>query len=647
MSEPNFLHEDGRLRALLAWRQELVASGVVSPSILKEAHVRMVHRSGCTDVEQIRLMLPGVVAEHADEIARVLAAMNNSSAQPLCPAEAEISPDAFAPFDFGEQIGTPEPVRLRRGDGDALALCWPAYHAPCVVYRVVSAEEHPPYSPDRAHLVDVTTETSASDGRDSTSAVRHYQVWVNAGDSRAEALAAQPVLHATGVLVATVCDMAVQDDSGRVIGRWTVFPGVRAVHVERVPVEESHCGGPQYRILAGSDNLAGFVDPVAERGRRYLYRARCEAVVDGLARLSGTAQAEVEVSAVLAPVTDLALTMHHTHPATFDLGWTPPPSGRVVIFRTPDAPRGDAASADLEEAALDQAGLDPVLRLNYPVGERPDPEGGRPQAVMADVPWPADWSRAYFTPVTLLGGRARVGRTTTAVRTARIRDVQLTEYCSKQVLMFTWPEGAAAVAVYVTAIGYDPGAGLSGRSYDITAEDYARYGGMQFTGQLPVGGCSLHLAPVAFSGGRRVLGEITSVTYDGLLRIWYAVHLIRDSDNRPRTAALKAKAEFDVTGSPPFVLVHNPDRIPLSVDDGQAVDVAPLNVRDEMVGPTSKEVRFASLSTDAEGEVWAGDVRGRTGWIRLFANLGDPSRLRRLALLDPPVSDLRLTGGSR
>ncbi|MGO9350745.1 MAG: hypothetical protein ACLP3C_07865, partial [Mycobacterium sp.] len=560
MSEPNLLDEDARLRALLAWREELVAAGVVGASTFKEAHVRLVHRSGCTDVEQIRVMLPGVVAQHAEEIARVLAAMNGSDGQPSpCPAQGHSPPDTFAPFALGDQTKTPEPVRLRRGEGGALIVSWPDYQAPFVVYRVVSDEQHPPYSPDLAHLVAATAETVATDQRDSTSAVRHYQVWVNAGNSRADALAAQPVLHAAGVLVATVCDMAVQEDSGRVIGRWNVFPGVRAVHVERVPIEESASGGPQYRILAGSDNLAGFVDASAERGRRYLYRARCEVVVDGLARLSGMAESEVEVSAVLAQVTDLAMTMHRTHPATFDLSWTPPPSGRVAIFRTAEPPAVDAAAAELPEAALDQAGLKPGLRLNYPISERRDTQG-RLQAVMADVPWPGGWSRAYFTPVTLLGGRARAGSTTTAVRTGPVRDIQLTEYCSKQVVMFTWPEGAAAVAAYITPKNYDPRAGLTGRSYDITAEDYARYGGMQFTGQLPVGGCSLHLAPVAFSGGRRVLGEITSVTYDGLLRIWYAVHLIRDSDNRPRTAALKAKAEFDVTGSPPFVLVHNPDR---------------------------------------------------------------------------------------
>jgi hypothetical protein len=372
-------------------------------------------------VERIRMMLPGVVAEHADEIARVLSDTNGSTVHPpQRPAEQPFPPNAFAPFTFSEQTGTAEPLTLRRGDGEALMLSWPTCPGPFVIYRVVSTEEHPPYSPDRAHFLAATVDTRAVDKRAATSVVRHYQVWVHAGASRADALAAQPVLHAAGVMVATVRDMAVQEDSGRVIGRWTVFPGVRAVHIERVPIEESASAGPQYRILARGDNLAGFVDAGAERGRRYLYRARCEVPVDGVARLSGAAEAEVEVSAVLAPVADLALAMHQTEPAAFDLTWTPPPTGRVVIFRTADEPRAGTDAAELPEAALEQAGLQPQLRLNYPVVERRD-SAGRPQAVMADVPWPAAWSRAYFTPVTLLGGRARLGRTTASARTARIR----------------------------------------------------------------------------------------------------------------------------------------------------------------------------------------------------------------------------------
>ena len=67
-----------------------------------------------------------------------------------------------------------------------------------VIYRLVSDDDDPPYSPDRAHLVAVTTATSATDDRPPHGAVRRYQVWVNVGATRAEALAAQPVLHAAG-----------------------------------------------------------------------------------------------------------------------------------------------------------------------------------------------------------------------------------------------------------------------------------------------------------------------------------------------------------------------------------------------------------------------------------------------------------------
>ena len=65
--------------------------------------------------------------------------------------------------------------------------------------------------------------------------------------------------------------------------------------------------------------------------------------------------------------------------------------------------------------------------------------------MMSGVSWPTDWSRAYFTPVTVLAGRALLGKTFCSVRTGVIRDVELAEYCNKQVLTFDWPQGAAVV----------------------------------------------------------------------------------------------------------------------------------------------------------------------------------------------------------
>ena len=65
--------DDPRLAALMTWRQQLIDSGAVSRNSFKEAHLRLVLRSGRTDVAQIRAMLPGSVAEHDEDMARLLA----------------------------------------------------------------------------------------------------------------------------------------------------------------------------------------------------------------------------------------------------------------------------------------------------------------------------------------------------------------------------------------------------------------------------------------------------------------------------------------------------------------------------------------------------------------------------------------------
>ena len=71
--------DDPRLAALMAWRQQLIDSGAVSRNAFKEAHLRLVLRSGRTDVAQIRAMLPGSVAEHAEDMARLLAELATQS----------------------------------------------------------------------------------------------------------------------------------------------------------------------------------------------------------------------------------------------------------------------------------------------------------------------------------------------------------------------------------------------------------------------------------------------------------------------------------------------------------------------------------------------------------------------------------------
>jgi hypothetical protein len=681
--------DDPRLAALMAWRQQLIDSGAVSRHAFKEAHLRLVLRSGRTDVAQIRAMLPGSVAEHAEDMARLLAEletrsrraaesggapgqhrMGNEGARIHAGAESDrlfgpTSPEESAPrytdeiqyragdfaaFTFGEQRGEVHTIGLRRrhqGEdrAGALDLTWPPYLGAetVVIYRVVSEEGNPPYSPDRAHLVAAAARTSATDERSPGAAVRHYQVWVNTGPTPSQALATQPVKHAEAVLVTPVRDFSIREDNGQVIGRWNVPSAVSEVFIYRIPAEEAGREGPQHRILTGSDNRGGFVDAEALRGQRYIYRVRCAVTVDGVMRLSEAIEATVAVSAVLAPVPDLSMGVHSPDGSVFELTWTPPPAGRVVIYRGQTGPSAGADSADFPEAALDQIGLGPELQLTQPVSQRQD-EQGRLRAVMSGVSWPGSWSRAYFTPVTLLAGRALVGRSLSSVRTGVIGDVDLAEYCNKQALTFDWPAGAAAVVVHLAPKGHDPRNGLTGKSFEISLEEYEKYGGMQFSKhELPATGCSLHLAPVAFSAGRRVVGAIRSVEYAGLLRLEYAVRIGRDLDGRPTHATIALRSQFDLPGSPAFVLINNPQRIPLSMHDGQAVDAAPVNAHGQIIGEMSKELRWSALTTHGTGEMWAANLRGLHGWIRLFVNTPSSARLRTIALLDPPVENLRLT----
>lgn len=117
----------------------------------------------------------------------------------------------------------------------------------------------------------------------------------------------------------------------------------------------------------------------------------------------------------------------------------------------------------------------------------------------------------------------------------------------------------------------------------------------------------------------------------------------RDPHGYPATATIAMRSEHDLPGSPAFVLVNNPQRIPLSVHDGQAVDVAPLDAQGQLSDRPSKELRWSQLTTTGTGELWAANVRGLQGWIRLFVNTPSAERLRVIALLDPPVDSLRLT----
>ncbi len=545
--------------------------------------------------------------------------------------------DRFAPLDFSEMGGEVGRIQAASAPGGGLRLRWPAPEDPAehVVYRVVSGDDYSPYDPQNADFVAITTETSCVDDRAFRSAIRHLQVWRNSGATADEARANQPILHAQVPIVATLDSVDLREDEGRVIGQWSVFPGIKRVQIFRVPIERAQSGlsDPSYRILADQDNLGGFVDNEADRGRRYVYQFFCEAEYEGLVRLSAPVTKQLLVSAVLEPVNDLEITLDDSaHGAEFDLTWTKPAAGHVIIFRTERPPVAGSDAEAQPEDALPRMGLADDNRQVHPIvwdGDR---------AAMRNVPWPRGWVRTYFTPVTVLDGKVQVGRHIPAVRTPQVSDPVVVERTHTQVLKFGWPQGAAEVSVMMGGKGQTAD-DITDRRHrvDISAKDYERLGGIHFASPLPSLGCSLHMVGVSYSAGERIESAPVSIEYPGLLRLAYTVEHRRGGllQRGGMTLQIRIRAERDLTPGPPFVAVHNPDRFPLEVTDGTPVDVVLNNGM--AMQPTRRFVP-ESLSTDWSTQIWEAMPPG-PGFLRLFIDL-EPERLQTVALLDPDVAQL-------
>ncbi len=569
------------------------------------------------------------------------------------PSAADLAA-GFARYEFGSDFdsgdlgsadwGGPSRVTLRSATGnEGVRLAWelPDGLATATAYRIVASDEQRPYSPDRADLVDVVlgdAPRTTTDTRPFTAAIRHYQVWCNTGVTLAVARQSQPRLIAEKAVVSRVIDADLREDEGRVIGQWSVWYGIDRVHIYRTPVERARPGqpDPQYRILAGEANLGGFVDNDAERGRRYLYQFCTEAVVDGVPQLSGAVTVEVGVSAVVDPIEDLEVAQHGASSDQargddwqFDLLWSPQPAGRIFVYRTENRPLAGAEHGSHPESALPQMNLRDEDRLAHPISPQPDGRLG-----MRNVPWPRSWDRAYFTPVVVLDGIARVGRTVPAVRVRPVHDPVIVERCDQQVLKFGWPPGAATVLAEVLQSG-----DLTA-TVECSADIYSQLGGVQFGRPLPNRGATVRITGVSFVGGERRESVPVEVTYPGLMRIRYVVELRRTLLLKPDRVLVRLASESEIANCPPLVLVHHPTRLPLHPGDGQQ-----LEVTEDIEEVTRPVLRFRpdGIGTRPSAVAWKASVRGRTGYVRLFADL-PPDRTALVAILDPPVDSLRLGG---
>src|SRR5690606_15582424 len=225
--------------------------------------------------------------------------------------------------------------------------------------------------------------------------------------------------------------------------------------------------------------------------------------------------------------------------------WTPQPAGRVFVYRTEHRPLAGAEHGSHPESALPQMNLRDADRLAHPISPQPDGRVG-----MRNVPWPRQWDRAYFTPVVVLDGIARVGRTVPAVRVRPVHDPVIVERCDQQVLKFGWPPGAATVLAEVIQGGDVTG------TVECFADIYDQLGGWECMRPLPSGCAAVRITGVAFVGGARRESVPVEVRYPGLMRIRYAIELRRTLLLKPDRVLVRLASESEITNCPPLVLVH-------------------------------------------------------------------------------------------
>ncbi|OZE36132.1 MULTISPECIES: hypothetical protein [unclassified Rhodococcus (in: high G+C Gram-positive bacteria)] len=682
--------------ALFAWRANRIADGDAAAASIKDVTFHNLIKYGHTSAAQIRKQLRGPSVSLANSIAEVFAGFDGKEEEAApeptitAPESANERPSstperaprrtshrlqpASEPTPMPEPNSAPAPAAsasagssvldgLDHADfcefnfestflptsltftkvGESQRLSWsphPDAEGLVALYRVVSGENAAPYKPEAGELLGVTTGTTWTDDRFPTSAVRNYQVWCHLGRDNADAMVQQPDKLAQGEAVSPVSEFVLSEDEGRVIGRWSAWSGTRAVRIFRIPLDGASpvSNDPRYQIESHQDNLTGFVDEGVARGQRYLYRALSEVVVGEGTRQSSASQGEILVSVVLEPVDDLTVVPDdHPDKPSFDLTWKTPESGNVFVYRTQTPPDAGLRFAALAESAIEVEGLTRATQLAHPIEA-----GEAGTSRMRRIPWPTGWDRAYLTPVTILNGSARVGKTTVQTRPIPpVTDAKIVERCATQLVTFGWPKSAASVLAYLGPRNHMPENLLESRAeQEISAAQYKRDGGLTFR-TLPPNGCAVHLIPIAYSRGERVTGTEVTLDYPGLIRLRYAVNRTFTANGGIRLGVVLA-AENELEPPAPLMLVHNYERLPLSARDGE-----PLALRDQN-DPSGREMRQflpPRLVPQWTPTGWSADITGRQGYVRLFLDI-DPVRARGFAMLDPVVSELMLDPNS-
>lgn len=555
--------------------------------------------------------------------------------------DAQLAGLALSVYRYGESEGEPAAASVTVDAAGATQLHWPLRGEPGL-YRVVRGDGTRPHNPEDFAQVARTASAAAVDAEEPRAAVRYFQVWFYPGATADQICTAQPVLHAQARQVVGVRDAHLDVDAPNVVGRWTVLPGTVGVHVYRSRPDRaaSAAGDPRYRIAGAGANRGGFNDADTTPGERYVYQIMAQVTADGQSVMSDPLRVDIEMPVTLSPVTDLEYQAAESGGRSFDLLWTPPRFGRVEIYRTLDEPVEGFTDASIDEGRLAAGGgLQPEDRLSYPVEELPD---GR--HVMRSVPWPAGWTRAYFTPVALHGGQARVGRVIGGVSVDPVTDTRLVERVGRRHIGFAWPEGADVVRVYEALSGTPVENVLAQPAkIEIDKSQYLDRGSLTIEGYAGQAALTYYLVSGVFSGGEVICSAPVALECPPVTVLGYEVSHTGLSASGAWQVFVRVLAQVEIARSLRFAVVYNEDRMPLHIDDGVQVTLFNPDEGNQPTGrlhlnripaPGSAHIPYCWFSTPAF-------TQAPGGFIRLFADL-PAEDLQSVALLDPDVMDLDL-----
>lgn len=558
-----------------------------------------------------------------DEVRGFTGASASESPKPALNLRAE---------DFAERNVFKHPVPLQlaggelhvRAKGDeegSLEVSWVAPDADGAavrIFRLLSRDtliREDEIEPDTGRLRTITTGRLWVDTELMTRAIRSYHVWVNEGETEAEALRAEPKFVGLGVYVRPVDDLHVTFEDGRIYGSFAEVDGTSRVEIALL--DELHERIDQF---PDQDNLRGFQMEPTNTGRSYIFQAR---------RFVGQhASAYSDEQAVDVPAELTRITPEITRQGErFALNWQRPGAGEVRIYRSAD-PVADGAAGQLVDA-------DNLGEYGLQVGDWMNRLESKDATEFA-LDWKGDAYSMYITAVNVVENQAMIGDTQSWVRCGTATDVRIFERVDEQLITFTWPEHAAGVEFFNADLGskdrldfgspeafqVDPSVQQLGR---ISENQYRRRGGYRVN--LQTTSC-LILMPYRSHQGRTVYGEPTLVDYPGLVKMRYELLSDATATSPPTQfwVRIHAQDKHDGVGQR-FVLLAKEGMLPIDpTQDDMQLEVWRQPVQDR--GQTSErlypEKIFESRDPAARDRISGAELPGET-----FAVNMEPLRHRR------------------